>query len=351
MPLILAIEPDRRQATQLKAAVRGRLRAELVLADSAEAALAALGNRVPDLVLTSAFLSPKDETALAERLRALDAAAAHVQTLTIPVLDAPRRPSNGGRGMLSVLLRDRAHTPAAPDGCDPAVFADQCAAYLERAAHERANQVMIDDVAPDAFVQIAEPAADEPKPQIVAIEPAPPIVAIEPERPIAAIEPEPQFAAEEIEPASGWSPSEQVFALDLSNLLDEAVVHELSAAIENVTAGESDRWVQPRAKPRAGTWTAVPVGNKALWPRMDGMCSERSSSPQVSDPRVRHKGQTPTTRLKRTPKAKPVQDAWGLFDPAQCGFATLLAKFDEITAVASPLPTDTPSAGSLDVSR
>jgi hypothetical protein len=342
MPLILAIEPDRRQATQLKAAVRGRLRAELVLADSAEAALAALGNRVPDLVLTSAFLSPKDETALAERLRALDGAAAHVQTLTIPVLDAPRRPSNGGRGMLSVLLRDRAHTPAAPDGCDPAVFADQCAAYLERAAHERANQVIVDDVASDVFVQIEEPAADEPAPQIVAIDPEPPI---------AAIEPEPEFAAEEIEPASAWSASEQVFALDLSNLLDESVVHELSAAIENVTAGESDRWVQPRAKPRAGTWTAVPVGNKALWPRMDGMCSERSSPPQVSDSRVRHKSQTPSTRLKRTPKAKPLQDAWGLFDPAQCGFATLLAKFDEITAMASPLPTDSPSAGSLDVSR
>jgi hypothetical protein len=345
MPLILAIEPDRRQATQLKAAVRGRLRAELVLADSAEAALAALGNRVPDLVLTSAFLSAKDETALAERLRALDAAAAHVQTLTIPVLEAPRRPSIGGRGMLSVLLGDRAHTPAAPDGCDPAVFADQCAAYLERAAHERANQMTVHDVASDAPVRMEEPAA-------AAHEPEPQIAAIEPEPQIATIEPEPLMAAEETEPEyGGRSASEQPFPLDLSNLLDDAVVHELSAAIENVTAGESDRWVQPRAKPRAGTWTAVPVGNKALWPRMDGMCSEPSSSPQVSDARVRHKGQTPSPRPKRTPKAKPLQDAWGFFDPAQCGFATLLAKLDEITAVASPLPTDSPSAGSLDVSR
>src|SRR5206468_4642728 len=84
MPLILAIEPDRDQATQVNAIVRGRLRAELVLEASAERALAELGDRVPDLILTAALLSPKDEAALAERLRALDSAAAHVHTLTIP---------------------------------------------------------------------------------------------------------------------------------------------------------------------------------------------------------------------------------------------------------------------------
>ena len=31
-------------------------------------------------------------------------------------------------------------------------------------------------------------------------------------------------------------------------------------------------------------------------------------------------------------KAKPVQDEWGFFDPEQCGFSTLLAKLNEITA-------------------
>ena len=30
-------------------------------------------------------------------------------------------------------------------------------------------------------------------------------------------------------------------------------------------------------------------------------------------------------------KAKPIQDEWGFFDPEQCGFATLLAKLEEIT--------------------
>src|SRR5262245_24858070 len=139
MPLILAIEPDRKQASQLTAMVRGRLHAELVLADSAEKALAALGHRVPDLILTSALLSPRDEAALGERLRALDGSAAHVQTLTIPVLASTGGRGLGGRtgGMLSALRRDKAKGPATQDGCDPAVFAEQCKEYLDGAARER----------------------------------------------------------------------------------------------------------------------------------------------------------------------------------------------------------------------
>jgi len=135
MALILAIEPDRRQANQLNSMVRGRLRAELVLGDSAERALAALGDRVPDLILTTALLSPKDETALADRLRKLDGTAAHVQTLTIPMLASPRSQASGGSrgGVLSALIGDRPQS-AMIEGCDPAVFAEQCAAYLERAA-------------------------------------------------------------------------------------------------------------------------------------------------------------------------------------------------------------------------
>jgi hypothetical protein len=140
MALILAIEPDRRQASQLTAIVRGRLNAELVLGESAERALAALGQRVPDLILTSALLSPKDEAALGDRLRALDGAAVHVQTLTIPVL-ASSSGRNAGRvgGVLSALRREKTKSTT-PDGCDPGVFAEQCREYLERAATDRAAQ-------------------------------------------------------------------------------------------------------------------------------------------------------------------------------------------------------------------
>src|SRR5213596_1521361 len=107
MPLILAIEPDRRQANQLTTVVKSRLHADLVLAESAARALAALGDRVPDLILTSALLSPTDEVVLGERLRALDGAAAHVQTLTIPVLASGKSRSKKVGGMLSVLRRSK----------------------------------------------------------------------------------------------------------------------------------------------------------------------------------------------------------------------------------------------------
>jgi hypothetical protein len=73
---------------------------------------------------------------LAEWLRTLDIAAAHVQTLTCPVLETPAKASPGRTGIFA-LLPERVSSPAAPDGCDPAVFAEQCAAYLERAAAER----------------------------------------------------------------------------------------------------------------------------------------------------------------------------------------------------------------------
>jgi hypothetical protein len=135
MDLILAIEPDRRQATQLRSMVRTRLEAELILAESAENALKALGDRVPDLILTSALLSPKDEILLDKRLHALSSAASHVQTLTIPMLGSTKPEKNGG-GMLSALGLGRSRA-IIPDGCDPAVFADRCAEYLERARAER----------------------------------------------------------------------------------------------------------------------------------------------------------------------------------------------------------------------
>jgi len=137
VPLILAVEPDRHQASQLQAIARGRLNAELVLEATAERALGALGDRIPDLILTAALLSPKDEAALAGRLRALNSAAAHIHTLTIPVLASPRsRPRMGG--VLSALRRDKSQA-SEPDGCDPAVFAEQCATYLERAMEWRTD--------------------------------------------------------------------------------------------------------------------------------------------------------------------------------------------------------------------
>src|ERR1700674_2033945 len=90
MALILAIEPDRRQAAQLTNLIRARVNADLVLAETAEQALHAIGDRVPDLVLVPALLAPQDDATLAGALRVI-AAAARIQMLTIPVLASTSR--------------------------------------------------------------------------------------------------------------------------------------------------------------------------------------------------------------------------------------------------------------------
>ena len=137
MPLILAIEPDRHQAAQIAAIAQGRIGAELVLADSADRALRALGNRVPDLILTPQLLSPRDDAAITDRLRALGNAATFVQTLTIPALATSDTGTvSRGRGLLSALRRQKPPAPA-PNGCAPEVFADQITVYLERALEAR----------------------------------------------------------------------------------------------------------------------------------------------------------------------------------------------------------------------
>src|SRR5688572_17760188 len=103
-PLILAIQPDKRQASQLPSIAR-RVSAELLLTDSAAKAIVMLGKRVPDLILTPPLLSPKDELALTERLRELGSAGAHIQTLTIPILETAESPSP--KGVLSSLRKPK----------------------------------------------------------------------------------------------------------------------------------------------------------------------------------------------------------------------------------------------------
>ncbi|MBI2835982.1 MAG: hypothetical protein HYX76_16315, partial [Acidobacteria bacterium] len=134
MPCVVVIEPDTRQAAVIKRIVRDRARAELVLVDSKDAALAAIHRRVPDLILATTLMAPRDGAALAAYLRDLPGAT-HLQILTIPLL-APAEPrKTARRGLLKSLKR----TPDAPlsAGCDPEVFGDEVEAYLKRASELR----------------------------------------------------------------------------------------------------------------------------------------------------------------------------------------------------------------------
>jgi DNA-binding NarL/FixJ family response regulator len=135
MQLILAIDSDPRRSEQLANLVRSRLEVDLVQATSAGEGLHALRDRVPDLILTSPLLSPFDDGVLDEYLRDLGAAATHVQTVRIPMLSTGPRKSAAKR--LFSLGRKTQTSAAAPDGCDPKVFADEIAHYLTRSLDGR----------------------------------------------------------------------------------------------------------------------------------------------------------------------------------------------------------------------
>jgi CheY-like chemotaxis protein len=143
MSLVLAIERDAAQAEILRDVLRGRVGAELVVVTSRTAAIAAIKKQVPDLILVTALLSPRDEEALVAHLRSMENAT-HLQTLTIPQFQKPEAASKKS-GFFS-----RKKTTAA-SGCDPAVFADEVSTYLARARDVRKEAELL---------LMATPAAD-----------------------------------------------------------------------------------------------------------------------------------------------------------------------------------------------
>ena len=271
MSVILVVEPDSHHAAQLAAMARKHLTSELVMADSADRAVAAMADRVPDVLLMSSLLSRQDEATLAAWLRDLGPAAAHVQELTIPILAATPTPVPKRRGVLSGLRRDRDDTPTT-EGCGLDEFARQVSAYVGFAY---------------AYRGIAEPVVELPPP--VQIEPA-------------SLPPEPEFVAIK------------------------------SAAIERI-ADDEDGWISialdaalEEPTPPPSIWTLIPVAdNKEL------LVSAAAPEPVAIAGPAPHVSKTTRKRKSRKRPTKPAPDDWGLFDPDHCGFAALVAKLDEIT--------------------
>jgi hypothetical protein len=133
-PYILALVPDARQAGALKDVVESEVKAEITVVDSRDAAMAALSARVPDVILLTALLSPRDEEELIGHLRTLDGID-HVQTHTLPMLAVVpvEEPSSGG--LFGRLLGRK--TIVAPAACDPVMYAEEIRSYLARAADMR----------------------------------------------------------------------------------------------------------------------------------------------------------------------------------------------------------------------
>jgi hypothetical protein len=143
LALVLAVEPDHRQATILKRIIRDQVRADLVLVDSRDAAVAALTARIPDVILLTALLSPRDEEELVAYLRTL-AGAQHIQTHTIPQLasTAADLEQKGGGGLFGKLLGKKEPAPRVTmGGCDPDLFADEIRTFIEAASERKSESV------------------------------------------------------------------------------------------------------------------------------------------------------------------------------------------------------------------
>jgi hypothetical protein len=180
---VLAIEPDIRQGGILTHIVRELVCADLVLVESRDAAIAAITQQIPDVILVTALLSPRDEDELIGHLRRLDGAE-HLQTHTIPLLAGARgedQQQKGG-GLFGKFRKKKEPEPLG--GCDPEVFAQEIRTFLARAAElkvegvaavQRAEVELEEDLAyaNARHVHDTEPAARPERKSAFAREPEP----------------------------------------------------------------------------------------------------------------------------------------------------------------------------------
>ncbi|HEY2432663.1 MAG TPA: hypothetical protein VGI12_08305 [Vicinamibacterales bacterium] len=164
-PLVLVIEPDSRQAAIVKRIVREKVVADVAVVDSRDSALDAMRTMVPDVLLLSALLSPRDEDELIAHLRTLEHVA-HLQTHTIPQLASSIGSDDDkpARGLLSAFRR-RKTAGTAPAGCDPDLFAEEIRTYLHHAAEKKreireAAALGVTAASPRAVAAAAQAAAN-----------------------------------------------------------------------------------------------------------------------------------------------------------------------------------------------
>jgi hypothetical protein len=135
---ILAIESDPERAKTLERILRGQVRAQLEIVRSMDQAIRSMTDTIPDLVLTSPFLKPAEETALSAHLKRTPAAS-HVQVITLPYSiesdDETGRP--GSAGVLGFLRR----RSSAPSACAPGTLRTQIEEYLSQARAARAKPI------------------------------------------------------------------------------------------------------------------------------------------------------------------------------------------------------------------
>jgi CheY-like chemotaxis protein len=286
MPLILAVEPDRRQSTKLSMLAKNQLHVDLIVADSVEQAIAALDEVVPDLILTSPLIPSSGGLALADRLREIDNEGVHVPIVVTPPLAVQGqrgRPQQKGPS----AARGRSVSAA---GCDPVVFGMQILAHLERLSAERP----------------AASRAQKQAPQVSRIAQA--------------------TVSKLQEPHTPSPPPQQATKFDWSDVLD-AMRREIEREAHLAQNAETEAAY-------AGSGNIASIENIVV------SSPDEASSPQhepetVADP-------SPTAAVELRPKKRrrkvPAQDEFGFFDPDRCGVSALIAKVNEITGQKPTTP-------------
>lgn len=297
MPLLLALEPDARQATSLTTLVPAHLSAELVVAATADAAVAALRQRRPDLVLAASGISPAETAALMAGL------GSAVPVLAIPVLADAATPPRGSRGLLTRLRRPRRRRGA--DTCEPAAFAAQIAECLGLA-----------DAVRRAYAE-ATIAPAPGSPMLSAADAAATVIDLQ------------VFAdrthADDPVVANTW--------LDLEPYLDDESKGSARSAAGATGAAEPDVIELP---PPGELWAQLVPGYAARMAPLEGpsmLPHPQSAAPrdasvemETADPA----GSPPRLLSVPATSDRPKQDEWGLYDPEQCGFAALLLRLEEL---------------------
>lgn len=312
---ILVIEPDRRQSAKLAMLARNQLHVETVIVASVHDAMQILDERVPDLLLTSAVLLPRDEATLTERLRQLAAAGMKVSTLRIPILEAPTRRLLGPQKGPGNRLRPVVHGLRSQDACDPFVFGIQLNAHLERLASE---QPAVAASPPARRAPAAPPSGPAKAGHDVPREPtapqtAEPVTIVRPEQTERAVEP----TRARTRPAE-WRTLLSALQRDLDRMKTENVesLPPTEKVITQLVPQPPRAVAQPRAQqtPASPQPAAAPIQPQPVTAQPPAVAGPAANAP----------------RGKKRKSPPPAQDEWGLFDPNQCGLAALRTKLDEI---------------------
>jgi hypothetical protein len=321
MSIIVAIEPDRRRATQLTAMARAHLRAELLVAPTAAEAVELLDGRVPDVLLTAPLLPSHEEAAMADHLRQLGPAAGHVQTLTIPLLAGS---ADRDRPVLSAFRRDRGGRKSnrtEPEGCDPAVFAEQITEYL-REAQERRDApappprpapTPAGDITQGSRLATTKSGKSERLARLLA----------------AAVEETPDDFKEFLLPPTpspfvpaADEPVGNLLRADMPDAIDVVPDIKLSRSKDSATTDDV-----PTFERDIAAIDDTPV--KLVTFTLD---DTEAQTADVKRP-VNVAASVVVPRMhKRGRRGRQVQDEWGFFDPSQCGFPALIAKLDDIAS-------------------